>query len=347
MTQKRVLIVNSTDARTSSGQLLDQLGIAINASGQATAQVLHLGVRRGWHRRLRAILLPSLVRLRAIWSADVVVVHTSVLFFAVEILGARLLGKRVKSIFWDSYPASFTVLKPPSVRARLLCLYRFCESSLLRSCHQVLLPSPDYDCNVKSMGVTNTAYLPLWPIVAPTIPDRDQPRQSDGALHIVFTGAANPIRGLQNAIDILGQNTQTPIVLHLFGRQFPQLETDRGPGTITIRHHGFVEPDIIGTQISQMDAGLVSLHPDFDLPAFPSKIVSYISTGLPILYIGPQQLALQHFLESTKIGLVANSETIANLDADLSAIRHTLTLAQAKALKELNLTEDKIACLLQ
>ncbi len=347
MTQKRVLIVNSTDSGTSSGQLLEQLGIAINASGQATAQILHLGVRKGWHRRLRAILLPSLARLRAIWSADIIVVHTSVLFFAAEILGARLLGKRVKSIFWDSYPASFTVLKPISLRTRLLCPYRLCEAELLRLCHQVLLPNSDYDRAVASMGVMHTAYLPLWPTVARTMPDRDQCRHSDGAIHVAFTGAANPIRGLQNAINILLQHTQTPIVLHLYGRQFPQLETDRGPGKITIRHHGFVAPDILATQISKMDAGLVSLHPEFDLPAFPSKIVSYISTGLPILYVGPQQPALQHFLESTNIGLVARSEIVANLGAALLAIRQTLIPAQAKALNELDLTEEKIARLLQ
>lgn len=339
----RILIGNTTDATTSSGHLLERLADRFRQTGLAQPEVRHLGIGPGLRGKLRAVLALTPSRLGAIRRADVILVHTSVVFFAAEILLGRLFGKRVKAIYWDSYPESFHAFSAAARVPLRLLPYRLAERALLRLCHRVYVPNPDYDAQVRRAGLRATGYLPLWPFTP-----RLDPTEGGGAarLQLGFAGAVNPIRGLPGALDRLAAAGVRADV-HVYGSRSPLDLRQDTADKLTVIMHGRVDQHDLTEKLRQLDAGLVTLHPAFRLPAFPSKIVSYISSGLPIVYIGPSQPALEAFLRDTGVGLTIGLQDRPDLARSLAQLRAGFGAAQTRALEAIELNEARLAEILQ
>lgn len=341
---KRVLIVNSTTADTSSGHLFTALEQAIDAQGAATAETIHLEIGSGVKEKVLRSFFPSARRRKAFSKADIVIVHTSVLFVAWEILFGRVTGKRLCAIYWDSYPESFTGLG----RSRpnwLLKPYGWLERALLRLCHTILPPSRDYLPHLEALGLAKRArILPIWPFtdIRPTIQIPERP-----VVEIGFAGAINIIRGMDHALRTISETTERRIELHTYGREPPRPPDGYDSDRITIHHHGFIPQDEIMERLANHDFGLVSLHPEFSLPAFPSKSVSYICAGLPILYVGPSLPDFENLVVESNVGLVLKPDIKVDLKVRSKALREDFGIAQKKFLDHVDLDGEKIAKILQ
>lgn len=270
--------------------------------------------------------------------AEVVVLHTSVVFNLWEVLVARLTGKCVAVIYWDSYPESFHVMGQS--RSRLASfLFGALERLLLRRCDVLLPPSADYLAHLRRlMPRIEARVLRMWmfaPVTPPVRPER--PPGSGAPLEIGFAGAVNPIRGLEHAVRRISEATVGPVAFHTYGRTAPALGLPASGARVTHVHHGFIASDAIMARLAGHDFGLVSLHPAFPLPAFPSKTLSYVGAGLPILYIGPEPPDYQALLSELGIGTTLGPEGGADLAALAEGLRSAMPGAQARALGKLAL----------
>lgn len=340
---KRVLILNTTNASTSSGHLMVALGEALADNG-AHVDVQHLITGQGLKAKLSRIFLPSKARRLAFKRADIIIAHTSVLFSAWEIICGRMFGKPVYAIYWDSYPESFAGLGRKQSRATTH-LFGLVERALLRLCNELYPPSHDYLKHMDRLGLAARAeVLPMWPFTPVSEPRKFNARHR---IQIGFAGAVNPIRGVEHALKTLRQATDAEIELHTYGAVKPELAANETTAAITHVHHGFVPQDEIMARLRRHDFGLVSLHPDFSLPAFPSKSLSYICAGLPVLYVGPAMPAFEALLSETGIGLTVKPGDRIDLVARTAEIWRDIPASQQRALAHLRLNEERLAKILQ
>lgn len=338
----RCMIVSPAGPDTSIAHLLPKLRDAISAHPTAEARLLmaHAGPLR---RKLGA-LLPGRKRLAALARTDVLIVHTALMMSAADILVARLLGRRVCAIYWDSYPDSFR--RPWSDRSSLMLgLMGIVERFLLRRCDLILPPSEDYLTGLEKLGVGDrTHVLPMWPFTETDAPRATRP--TEGLARVVFAGQVNHIRGLDHACAVLANAAHhCPVELHIYGDASNWIPPDAGKN-LTIFKHGRVPQETVSAALSEFDFGLVSLHPDFDSAAFPSKSVSLIAAGLPILYIGPDLPAYGHFLESCGVGTTMTADATFDLSEASSRHRADLPDAQKRALQALGIDRASIQAIL-
>ena len=338
---KKVNILHNTNGAISTAYLLNALVDAIGDSAKCSLH--HHDIKPGVWSKIKHFLVPDFSIWRDTARAQVLFIHTTVIFSLTQIIIAKLMRTKIVVIFWDAYPESFVSLGgwKNSVALRV---YALLERRILRAADTVLLPSEDYTEHAQKIGLKNYIIMPLWPFspIASPITVRKDPN----ALHIGFAGALNPIRGFADAIQSLGAAHAGKIVLHLYSSS--KLETDaRGlPKNIEIVEHGFVEQSLLVTELRQLDAGLVCLNPSFDLPAFPSKIVSYVSSGIPVIYSGPQSTGISSFLEKHRVGVCLSSSMPGDLENQLLSMKSDFTENQVNALSYLALTEGKLAQIL-
>ena len=77
---------------------------------------------------------------------------------------------------------------------------------------------------------------------------------------------------------------------------------------LTLSYRGFLEGAEYEEALAQMDFGLVPLDTELNRPAFPSKILSYISAGLPVFLIAPTHMTdLHHIVSSYHLGIPVNN----------------------------------------
>ena len=68
-----------------------------------------------------------------------------------------------------------------------------------------------------------------------------------------------------------------------------------------VRFHGYVAPDRLATMLRQdFDVGIVSLHPGVIRNAYPSKTLSYLRNGLPVLALVETDSQLTQTLRSVR-----------------------------------------------
>lgn len=295
-------------------------------------------------RRKLSSVLPGRKRIAALIEADVLIVHTALMMCAAEILLARLMGRRICAIYWDTYPDSFRRPwgnRPAHILAAMGALERF----LLRRCDLILPPSTDYMPALERLGVADRVHvLPIWPFTE-TFPARRE-RPGTGPVRVVFAGQINLIRGLDHACRVLSNAARHhPVELHVYGdlKGWTPPELDEGFSIVT---HGRVPQASVSAALPDFDFGLVSLHPDFDCAVFPSKTASCITAGLPILYVGPELPAYSRFLQDTGVGATITLEETFDLAEASRRYRAHLPAAQQRALEVLRIDPVSIQAMI-
>lgn len=258
----------------------------------------------GVFKKVVALLRRALGCWATMREADGLVVHTALSLSLPEMVCARLQRKPVVAFVWDIYPKSAELagnIRNPLVLACYTVTERFGYALSTR----ILVPSSDYLSMVpESRG--KIALYPLWP--------RGEIRERRvgsrvGGKRVVFAGQINAIRGLDTAVDRLcckfpGEHIsldiyssdETPRALHDL--------VARKAGGLTIHSLGFVSPGLLDGRLGDYDFGLVPLDPNFELPSFPSKILTYLSAGLPLAYFGPEYPGLCGLIRRHSLGIV-------------------------------------------
>lgn len=336
-------ILNTTNATTASGYLLSALKRAIvtREGDEQTCHISYFNLGGGVRKKVLHFFLPNLARTLETFRCDTLIVHTSVIFSLGHILLAKILRKRVIAIFWDVYPGSFVGVGR-GMGAFAQKVYTFLETGLLKMCDKVLLPTTDYENYTKTIGLSNTEIFPLWPFTTQQTPFTSLREPSDKILHIGFAGTVNPLRGIEAAILKVANHSDCHVHMHLFTAKPLALAVESLPKNLTLTHHGFIDQNVLVETLRTLDAGLVCLNKAYLEPAFPSKIVSNICSGIPIIYSGPRGVALSKFLKKHNVGITVEDKESGSLYEEIQSIKHGFAAAQASAIMELNLNEVKL-----
>ena len=223
--------------------------------------------------------------------------HSSFGFSVDLIVLGKFFGKKTIGYTWDEYPISFSHKKLN--RSFKIKTIDFISASTQKLIDTLVVPSKDF----KSSNKPDTKIFPLWPVNEQIVSRKLINRvENNEAIKIAFAGTINETRGLDMFIKHLNLISETPIELHVFSREDNALHDLKSTSKVKIIGRGFYSSIELRELLSSMHFGLVSLHPNFNSAAFPSKTHEYISCNIPIMYFGPR---LQHYIkliESTGVG---------------------------------------------
>jgi hypothetical protein len=144
--------------------------------------------------------------------------------------------------------------------------------------------------------------LPLFPSMSEQVSSEVQ---KQGAVKIAFVGqyyAKKQIDYFLSRLDDLGWIIENrPIELHIFGKE----KIFVGANFV---NHGWLNYAALTTAISEYDFALLPYPEWEDAPdafntSFPSKLSTYISANLPILYVGPKGSSVESIIEQCGIEL--------------------------------------------
>lgn len=254
------------------------------------------------------VIWANLSRLPAVFSTDYLVVHSYAALSFPSIIAARAFGKEVVVFSWDVYP---TTIQGVGRSGAFRHLADSLEHIALKIATCVVVPTSDFQGFVSHR---NLKEVPLWPSL-PSQPFKGA--LDSGVIKIAFTGQIDPSRGLDQAIDWICRKTSGKVEFHVFssGRRLDgSPRQDRAD--CEIFYYDRMSRSEVQNALSGMHFGLISLHPQFDQPGYPSKIFDYIAANLPVLYFGRPLPAFTHNLQVSGIGAVIGGSD----DLDLAGL---------------------------
>jgi len=329
------LIVNGIKGQTTV-TLFESL-----AAKLAERHDVELVTTKRYASKLAMLLEPRRDYLSKVWSSDTVIVHSPVVTSLQEVVLASVLRKRIIAVVWDLYPESIVYLKGTRL-TRALKLYGLIEDFLLRRAHKLIVSNKDYSRHPSIARFRNVQEFTMWQSHSRQLPVAR--RETDGPLQIAFAGQINHIRNPYNAVLQLIRATTRPIVLHVFSPD-PFLLDGQEPlprERVTIVEHSFLPEAELAARLNQFDAGLVSLDPSFPLPAFPSKMFSYVDAALPILFYGPERSAVHEFIADTGVGLSLGPQTAHPIDDNILALKDDFDEARRRFSATTDLTWERL-----
>jgi len=235
-----------------------------------------------------------------------------------EILIAKLTGIPVVAFVWDIYPAS-TVEAGNMRDSRVIWLYALTETIGLRAANVILVPSEDYIPHLERYK-SKVKVHPLW--LNGNSADFVGQKVA-GQVKLVFAGQINAIRGIAQTLQAVRRLVpDEKIVLDIFSADkltedvLSQASRD---SQLIIRHQGFLAREHLLPRLMEYDFGVVAINHRFSLPAFPSKILTYVASGLPFLYSGPHMSGVAELAATPCVGIVLEGRE--NRGQDLLSIR--------------------------
>lgn len=114
----------------------------------------------------------------------------------------------------------------------------------------------------------------------------DKEALSPPVLRIAYAGSLVPGYGIELLIDVLEIAPTLPVSIHVFGRgPLEQACLDASKRLKEFHYHGFISPDQLAPSLMKMDLLLNLRNPRAPIAryAFPSKILEYMVTGVPVL----------------------------------------------------------------
>lgn len=129
----------------------------------------------------------------------------------------------------------------------------------------------------------------------------------EGEVRVLFAGNIGRFQGLEAVIEAAGLLRDCPDVqFHFLGDGAARAALEQQAGDLlgeTVHFHGF-QP--LGQALQFMetaDLGIVSLQPGVIASAFPSKTMTYLASGLPLLTMVEEGSALESLVREEGVGL--------------------------------------------
>lgn len=243
----------------------------------------------------------------ALRRSDALAIHSPLVFSISAILWAKLLRRPITAFVWDLYPVKINGRRYSKRMRRLIA--DFFESLALRFSDDVIVQSSDF---LSSPILANAVVIPFW--YEPTEPVADAIETTDVSrpLRFAFAGQINQTRGLCETVVSLDKMLNRRAVLHIYSRD--PFVPPTGLRNLTVSHCGHLSKEQLAQSLAEDDIGLVSLHPGFEGPAFPSKSMDYLAAGLSIAYFGPPLAHYARLLEQTGCGISAGTNASPDFD---------------------------------
>jgi glycosyltransferase involved in cell wall biosynthesis len=260
---------------------------------------------------------------------------------------ARRRGARFIYHKQDIYPEvvlASGVLRP----GRLASLLRWSDTRTDRAADRVVVLSEDMAETVRARGVTADRVAVInnfdpWTIGSdpdgPTPPISDPHRiAGDGSiLQLVFAGHLGRFQNLESVIEAAVTLRDDPrLAFHFFGdgpmrAALQQKIVDHDLRNVTL--YGHREADEVAEFIrTRADFGVVSLLPGVIGTAYPSKTMSYLRNGCPVLALVEAESELARTIVDAGVGMQADPADVEKLaEALRQLVEHPLAYADARS----------------
>lgn len=244
---------------------------------------------------------------------------------------ARLFGARFLYHCQDLYPelgAHMGMWSEQGLRHRLLARI---EAKTRRRAHPLVTLSDDMAATVRmlaephSLAVINNFMLEDFSTAdsgadrSPTPDARD-----DDKTRLIFAGNLGIFQELEVVIDamrlVADERPDLELVLMGDGKALPKL-LKRSEGLANVRFEAHRPFDEASREIAQADAGLVTLEKGVYRYAFPSKTLTYLGLGLPMLAIVEPESELAGMIVDNDLGVVAPSRDAQGIAKLLRTLR--------------------------
>ena len=259
---RRIVLISTADGNSNEGRIVRNLHAVL----QQTLQV-RLVMTRLHKRSVFGALSGVLRQIRCVAQSDDVVIHSPFVLSAPAAFAARLLRKRLIAFVWDSYP----VLIAGRRYDRRISRWLFDRFEILVPwlVTTKIIPTHDFYIDPK---YHKAQVIPFWTgLTEHAGKGQTGVRGASGPRKIALIGQINETRGVAQALLHLDKILVHPAEVHLFSRD-PAPEICAMPfEKLTVQHHGFLGHDAMLERLRGFDFGLVTLHPQFDMPGFPSK----------------------------------------------------------------------------
>lgn len=226
-----------------------------------------------------------------------VIVHSPLIFSFIHVFFGRLMLKKVIGIVWDVYPVLIDGHRfDSSIKRRVLDFFERMAFSL---CHEIIYPSKDF---FQSAGVSNASLIRVWPQISYVESVADC--NASDLLRVVYAGQINETRDIEGAFLALKKKLKGGFVLLVASSDpLPLCMRD----DLSVKYLGFLDNNALGDVIRGAHFGLVSLNKLFCQPGFPSKIFDYLSSGVPVIYRGPELPDYFGMIEACGLGVDISS----------------------------------------
>ena len=243
----------------------------------------------------------------ALRRSGALIVHSPLAFSIFAIFLAKLLRCPITAFVWDLYPVKINGRRYNRRVRRLIA--DFVERLALRLSDHLIVQTSDF---LSSPVLARALVIPFWHVPPSSVARAKRNKDAADSLRFAFAGQINQTRGLTETVLSLDAMLNEEAILHIYSSD--PFEPPACLRNLTIYHRGHLSTNQLARALDDDDIGLVSLHPGFDGPAFPSKSLDYLASGLPIAYFGPALTYYAKLLEQTRCGIAVRMHPSADFD---------------------------------
>jgi glycosyltransferase involved in cell wall biosynthesis len=241
---------------------------------------------------------------------------------------ARLVGARFIYHLQDIYPetAGYSGLwKTQGIVYRLLMLL---DRWNCRKAEFCVVLSDDMVSTLAARGVPRSKVVIVNNFLvhekaAANIANIPRARDPNGTYRLVFAGNIGRFQGLEAVVDAARLvREDLPQVEFLFLGEGKALTSLRRQAADLSNVHFMphLEPQAADRVIAEADLGVVSLKPNIYRVAYPTKTITYLALGLPLLALVETESALARMVVRERIGVVASGPTGDSLAAAIREV---------------------------
>lgn len=225
---------------------------------------------------------------------------------------ARLRGARFLYHCMDLYPEiAMLNRKLPMGRGPLPWLLGLWDRRTCRKAWRVVVLSDDMRDSLAARGIPteNVRVINNFALEAQDaeLVESDLPQREDEECRVLFAGNVGRFQGLETLLAAAAElREHRQIQFHFLGDGAMRAELERQAGPLlgkSVHFHGF-RPLAEALQFMETaDLGVVSLQPGVIASAFPSKTMTYLSSGLALLAMVESESSLARLVAQQELGV--------------------------------------------
>lgn len=327
--------------RTSRSPVFERLdGVSIRRlallPGSGSISLLRVFSKASWPLRAAGYLLGQALLGR---RQDVIVAATipPVANGLFGLIAARLTRAKFIYHLQDIYPEIGAVgglWSEKSLKHRLL---RWSDTFVCRQADRCIVLSEDMANTLIKRGVDDTSISVINNFMLASFPsDSEAPATIDTValsaadFRVVFAGNLGRFQGLELMLQAFMDATRSnnlAIELHFIGEGAAEESLKQSAkGMDNIFFHGHLPYEEACRCMATFDAGIVSIQPDIYRYAYPSKTLTYLGLGMPLLSLVEPESSLAASIAKDRLGVTAsntNRESIASGFNDIVQYLHS------------------------
>ena len=249
------------------------------------------------------------------------------------LIAARLTRAKFVYHLQDIYPEIGAVGGLWSEKSLKYKCLKWFDTLICKQADHCIVLSEDMAKTLKARGVVNTSITIINNFMLASFSEKTFETNSANAINInleknlrvVFAGNLGRFQGLElmlQAFVDMTQNNNLQMELHFIGEgAAEQSLKDLADGSQYIFFHGHYPFEEACRLMATFDAGIVSIQPDIYRYAYPSKTLTYLGLGLPLLALVESESALAVSITNDRLGVAAsnaNRQALADGFSDLA-----------------------------